>query len=104
MPTTKTTRTFIGTAPVDSGQLIVVDPCYLDRWIANEFDIDAFHDGRVADPADFDYNRACHATCGPKQGGRVGSGVAVASGGDGCFPVYLVEHASGRREIVIRLS
>lgn len=35
---TKLSKTLIGHIGVDSGQLMVVDPCYLSRWKANKFD------------------------------------------------------------------
>ena len=33
----KLEKRLIGEVPVDSGQIMIVDPCYLDRWEANEY-------------------------------------------------------------------
>ncbi len=75
-------KKIIGYAPVDSGQLIVVDPCYLREW----------KDGNVDD--DSHYGRACQATLGKDGGGSIlvsgiaGDGVAFSTGwGDGLYPV-----------------
>lgn len=37
-------KIFLGTAPVDSGQLMIVDPCYLTRWVEPERDPRDFAD------------------------------------------------------------
>lgn len=31
-------KELVGYVPVDSGQVIIVDPCYLDKWKDNEFE------------------------------------------------------------------
>jgi len=73
----------IGHAAVDSGQLIIVDPCYLENWKDGEMDDLKSH-----------YGQACRATDNKRRAGEVlvsgiqGHGVAFGTGGDGGFPVF----------------
>lgn len=83
-------KILLGTVGVDSGQLLIVDPCYLSAWR----DGAAFPDGRSSD-ADNHYSRACKATSGKELGGEIlvsgiaGNGVAFSSGfGDGSYEVW----------------
>ena len=64
----------IGMAGVDSGELIICDPCYLNqKSVAKVF---ANGCGRQHKQLKFD-------------AGHAGAGVAFSSGiGDGCYPVY----------------
>lgn len=85
-------RTLLGYCGVDSGQLIVVDPCYLKEWKDGEYN-----------KSDNHYGLACDATLSEAQGGEVlvagiaGTGVAFSSGwGDGCYPVYAHYNSDGR--------
>ena len=82
----KTLR-LIGHVGVDSGQVMITDPCYLDSWKADEFDsVDA--------PLNYSYSGACAATLGENGGAEIGSGTqGVASRtayGDGCYPVFQI--------------
>ncbi len=82
----KTLR-LIGHVGVDSGQVMITDPCYLDKWQADEFDsADA--------PLNYSYSGACAATLGKDGGAEIGSGTqGVASRtayGDGCYPVFQI--------------
>jgi hypothetical protein len=70
----------VGYCPVDSGQLLIVDPCYLDTWKSGKFGDEN------------DYNECCEVTiangAGPVFGGKaVVSNTAI---GDGLYPIYLV--------------
>ena len=103
-------RVLIGSIGVDSGQVMVVDPCYLSNWKANEFDPTV---GSPTEPTGtFDYDGACRATCSeaghgvldanPQVGNRAGGavGMAVASKtmyGDGVYPVYAVYERGSTR-------
>ncbi len=82
----KTLR-LIGHVGVDSGQVMITDPCYLSDWKNDEFDSsDA--------PLNYSYSGACAATLGENGGAEIGSGTqGVASRtahGDGCFPVFQI--------------
>ena len=77
----------IGTAGVDSGQLMVSDPCYVKDFINNEVDFDSKKNDNS-----YSYNGACHHTLKNKnQGGELGNGLGVVFStgiGDGSYPVY----------------
>ena len=98
----------IGYFGVDSGQIIIGDPAYLTRWKDNE----PFNAEEKA-PYAYSYNGATSATCSKKQAGilgvvpefgKDGLAVAVATGGDGVFPVY-AEYEDGRiTQIIIRFD
>lgn len=87
----------IGVVAVDSGQLILTDPCYVDDGSWNP-DTDApGHWGMKSDtPDEFSYHGACCQTLSEKLGGQLnfpsgikGAGVAVSTGlGDGLYPVF----------------
>ena len=88
IPPPHTKQKQIGFCPVDSGQILLVDPCYLKDWIDNEYD--SKHKKQ-----DFSYAGACAATTNKECGGQLKKGkiplaVAVESGwGDGLYPVYV---------------
>jgi hypothetical protein len=83
-------KTLLGYCAVDSGQLIVVDPCYLNNWKGGDY-------GK-----NNDYTRACEITRNDDQGGEIlvtgqaGIGVVFSTGwGDGSYPVE-AEYENGR--------
>ena len=82
----KTLR-LIGHVGVDSGQVMITDPCYLSDWKNDEFDSNDA-------PLNYSYSGACAATLGENGGAEIGSGTqGVASRtahGDGCFPVFQI--------------
>lgn len=94
----------IGRIGVDSGQIMVGDPCYLKQWGGHEWD------GTKPTHKDFsyDYAGACQATTQdgvPRSGGELGGGLAVASStahGDGVFNVYQVWEDGEMLRIEIR--
>jgi hypothetical protein len=76
-------KKIIGACPVDSGQLIIIDPSYLREWRDGDHDDTRSH-----------YGQTCAATLGEDGGGEVlisaiaGVGVAFSTGyGDGYYPV-----------------
>lgn len=89
-------RKLLGHVGVDSGQVMVGDPCYLERYKANEFSAE---EGDTAVTGEFSYDGVCRTTCYTElQGGQLGRSDAVAcsSGyGDGRYPVY-AEYKDGR--------
>jgi len=87
------TKKLLGYCGVDSGQLIVVDPCYLREW----------KDGEAGANDGNSYATACEITCNDEMGGEIlvsgigGSGVVFTSGwGDGSYPVYATYGKDGR--------
>ena len=89
---TKNGWTLVGECAVDSGQLMVCDPCYISsHWKSNEFTSSTDEDKN-----DFSYDGACVTTIrhtAGQLGNSFGSrylGVATSTaGGDGVFPVYV---------------
>lgn len=78
-------RRRIGWVGVDSGQLFIVDPCYLSSWRHGDY------------PADDDnsYHRVTSFMLEHNYG-EVERGVVVSEfGGDGAFPVYAIENDDG---------
>jgi hypothetical protein len=86
----------IGYCPVDSGQIILVDPCYLNTWKGGYFDSKS--------PKDNDYQRACEITLKNKHAGQTFNNMAVVTStcwGDGQYPVYVTRNREGRISSVI---
>ena len=79
-----------GKVGVDSGQIMVGDPCYIGADFAGE------HDAKPA----MNYAGACAASLSPKQCGNFGGGsmaFCTSSGyGDGEYPVYVKYNSDGR--------
>jgi len=78
----------IGSCPVDSGQIMFVDPCYLGDFNSDDYDFQKYNLEKHGAP--FSYSGVCNVTLqSPAQGGQVGGAVATASGwGDGNYPVF----------------
>jgi hypothetical protein len=82
-------RVKIGECAVDSGQILLIDPCYLNEWKAGDFKGMPGEKGVSTEPEN-NYDETCRVTCG-QDAGPVFKGLAVAteSGyGDGSYPVY----------------
>lgn len=91
----------IGEVAVDSGQLMITDPCYIDsEWQRDHFRSEG-SDGRNDSAAfGYSYHGACRST-GSEVGygnltflkGHIGAGIAFATAwGDGMYPVYAEKH------------
>jgi hypothetical protein len=81
-------KELIGYCGVDSGQLLIVDPCYLHDWKHGEYD-----------DLDSSYREVCDVTLGPKQAGSAFNdmGVALSTGyGDGNYPIFIKRNSEGR--------
>lgn len=95
-------KELVGNIAVDSGQIMIVDPCYLNDWVANEYT-----DFEQPPTGKFDYNGACTATVTRKGFGILSNkycGLAAVSSsgyGDGEYPVYATRNSDGR---IIRLT
>lgn len=91
-----TTRVLVGHVPVDSGQVFIVDPCYV-------LDGDVCFDEKDRVMSDNAYSRACAASMSDDQagqfatsGGQFADAVCTSTGwGDGMYPVY-VTYKDGR--------
>jgi len=94
-------RKKLGSIGVDSGQVMVCDPCYLNDWKDTEFAGGVTQEYRTKA---FDYDGACRETCyAPESGGALGGFLAVVASsgyGDGEYPVYADYNAEGR---IVRL-
>lgn len=84
----------IGHIGVDSGQMMLTDPCYIESsWDSNdeEFAVDA-SDRETPEHSNFSYAGACNTTLAKPSAGILDSGMgAVCSSGfgDGSYPVYV---------------
>jgi len=92
---------YIGEVAVDSGQLMVTDPCYIDQqWRQEQFLIVPEEQRADETAFSYSYNGACNATLsGGGHGelafqlGHAGAGVAFQTAwGDGMYSVYAEKH------------
>jgi hypothetical protein len=93
-------REKVGMIAVDSGQVMVGDPCYLSEWKDNEFNCDNMEKTAYT----YTYHGACSATCGMQGAGVLGNVSAVACAtayGDGSYPVYVERNSTGA---IVRLT
>ena len=100
---------YIGTIGVDSGQMMLADPCYVKDFADDNSDaegvmklMEAMKDGS---DNSFSYIGACSQSNTPQQAGvlvnDIGAemGVVCSSGfGDGVYPVYVKRHAFGNND------
>ncbi len=81
-------RVRVGEVWVDSGQVLITDPCYLDRWVNDEYNGEAAKPNAKGEYP-FSYVGAASATLSKARAGQLELGVASSSGwGDGSYPVY----------------
>jgi len=90
-------RKLVGCVGVDSGQVMICDPCYIDSsWEKKDWDIKDFKKECEKNQRQFNYLGACFATLSEQMAGQFDLGVASSSGyGDGEYPVY-VTYQDGR--------
>lgn len=92
---------FIGEVAVDSGQLMVTDPCYIDQeWKRERFVV--ARDSEATDDSlyNYSYDGACNSTLNGKGHGQLafplghaGAGVAFQTAwGDGSYAVFAEKH------------
>jgi hypothetical protein len=97
-------RKLLGYCAVDSGQILLTDPCYVHDFIDGE----EYNPTPEGEDYPYSYNGACGATLHKGQGGQLhfklghaGAGVCVASGwGDGMYPVVAEYNSEGRVQSV----
>lgn len=98
-PTETEHGTLVGHCGVDSGQIMLSDPCYVKDF-RDEMSEGGKFEGDLPEPYPYTYNGACSATLqGDLGGGQLGKsmGVVVSSGyGDGIYPVYVTHTSDGR--------
>ena len=86
----------IGHIGVDSGQMMLCDPCYINgNWDTTQADFDCIEQHKD----EFSYGGACQATLSEKKAGVLESGLGAvcATGyGDGSYPVYVRYNSEGR--------
>lgn len=101
----RNTEKIIGYFGVDSGQAIIMDPCYIKYFTNDDFT------GEENNAGEFSYSGACGVTLSDDAGGQLTepykgenppdgefeAGVAVSTGwGDGCYPVTAHYNSDGR--------
>jgi hypothetical protein len=82
------TGTLVGQVAVDSGQIMIIDPCYINADFVKEFD--PATKGKPSSSYEMNYDGCCNATLSSKGYGQL-EGLAIACGtlyGDGVYPVY----------------
>jgi len=98
-PTETEHGTLVGHCAVDSGQIMLSDPCYV-KGFKDEMDEGGEFVGDLPEPYPYTYNGASSATLqGDLRCGELGNGlgVCVSSGyGDGSYPVYVTLDENGR--------
>jgi len=94
-------RELLGNFAVDSGQVMIGDPCYLD-----DFENDDYKEDGVKN--NYSYSGSCATTTTKQNGGELlanGVSVAVVSTtgmGDGIYPVYAVKEDGRIKELIIK--
>jgi hypothetical protein len=95
------TQTLIGHVAVDSGQIMIADPCYIEAGFNNQFDPDTKNQGEQP-KYEMNYDGCCNATLSKRGFGQLGNEytemLGLACGtlyGDGVYPVY-AEMKDGR--------
>ncbi len=89
----------IGTIGVDSGQVMLCDPCYIPLWDGEdkEFAADAMGSAKP-EHTNFSYAGACNATLSEAKAGLVGNGLGAVTStgfGDGSYGVYVKRSDQG---------
>jgi len=84
--THNTTKVRVGNFAVDSGQVMVIDPCYVwpDDFTPN------------GDPTGGPYDAACRITLSKNYGQIAGGFVTSTLYGDGYYPIYAEVNEHGR--------
>jgi len=100
----------IGSFGVDSGQVLITDPCYLHDWKADEFKKEEIEEMQKSGKFAYSYNGACARTLmeekGKRGAGHIGLGcdgvVSPTGWGDGEYEVYALYKGGRVKELKIR--
>jgi hypothetical protein len=96
---------FVGTFGVDSGQVLITDPCYVSDWKGTEFNEDEVDRMKKDGVFDYSYSGACARTLKDNVG-TVGigcDGVVSSTGyGDGEYGVYALFEDKRVKELRIK--
>jgi len=93
----------LGHFGVDSGQVMIGDPCYLDDFKNDDYKEDGVKN-------EYSYSGACLATLGEEHGGELYldrnkniplSVVSRTGFGDGVYPVYAVKENGRVKKLII---
>tara|TARA_R100000951_G_C2602155_1_gene168517 strand:- start:610 stop:945 length:336 start_codon:yes stop_codon:yes gene_type:complete len=106
----KPKKELLGMFGVDSGQVMIGDPCYLSDWKNNEFKTEQSEMGhKQIQIKDYSYNGACQMTINEQMGGELknknGAVLSVVSStgfGDGVYPVYATKKDGRVKELTIK--
>jgi hypothetical protein len=94
-------KVLLGNFAVDSGQVMIGDPCYLDDFKNDDYKEDGVQN-------DYSYSGVCATTTTKENGGELsvnGVSLAVVSStgmGDGVYPVYAIKENGRIKEITIK--
>jgi len=93
---------YIGTIGVDSGQMMLSDPCYVKDFAESDDVVEMMEAMKDGSDDSYSYIGACSQSNTPQQAGvlvnDIGAemGVVCSSGfGDGGYPVYVKRHDFG---------
>ena len=90
------TGTKIGEVAVDSGQIMIIDPCYIEQDFSNQFSGEYENDPKSE--YEMNYDGCCKATLNENGYGALQS-LAIAcrtTWGDGTYPVYAEFNSDGQ--------
>jgi hypothetical protein len=97
-------KELLGNFAVDSGQVMIGDPCYLDGFNNDDYQEDGVEH-------EYSYSGSCATTSTKENGGELflnsnsGSPVSVVSStglGDGIYPVYAIKEEGRIKELIIK--
>ena len=101
----------VGYFGVDSGQVMIGDPCYLDAWRMEMEEEGGEFNASLPKPYPYTYNGACSATCSKESAGVLGQisehrpeGTAIVTNtgyGDGSYPVFVEREGNRIMRIII---
>jgi len=96
----------IGVFGVDSGQVLITDPSYLEYFGSGEFNEDKIKEMKESKRFEYSYSGACARTLSKKQGGEIGDkceGVVSCTGyGDGLYSVFAKYEDKRVKELLIK--